>query len=243
VVVTEAFARGLFGAEEALGRGFATGGNELLVVGVVSGLHHYGLDTGDEVAIYVPHLRLGASMPFLSLLVRAGDAAGAVAMLPMLRQAIWALEPDLPVDEVTTLPSEVGESLATPRFYALLLVGFAGVALLLAAGGIYASMLYRVRQRRRELGIRVALGAGRGRLLRNVVGEGAALATIGIGIGVAGALGLSRVLRAMVFGIDTTDPATFALVATLLGAVALAACYLPARRAADADPLEVIRTE
>jgi ABC-type antimicrobial peptide transport system permease subunit len=124
-----------------------------------------------------------------------------------------------------------------------MLLTFAAVAILLAAGGIYGTMLYSVSQRRRELGIRVALGAGRGKVLGIVVGQGAKLALIGIAVGIAGSLALSRFLSAMVYGISTTDAPTFILVAILLGLVAVAASYLPARRAAAADPLEALRSE
>ncbi len=158
-------------------------------------------------------------------------------------QAIWQLQPDLPLDEHYIMTARIAESLTTPRFLTAMLLTFAAVAILLAAGGIYGSMLYSVGQRRRELGIRMALGAGRGKVLGMVVGQGAKLALIGIALGIAGSLAVTRFLSAMVYGISTTDVPTFALVAILLGSVAVAASYLPARRAAEADPLEALRTE
>jgi hypothetical protein len=224
-----------------MGRIFTSRDLQYQVVGVVAGLHHFGLESEDEAAMYVPWARHGTGMPFFSLLVRTrGDPE---PLLPVLRQSVWDLTPELPVEELFALSGRIAVTTATPRFYMALLVTFAGVALALAAGGIYASMLYRVRQRRRELGIRVALGAGRGRVVRTVVGEGARLALAGILVGLAAALALSGTLRAMVFGIAPTDPATFAAVAGVLALVAVVACWLPARRAAEADPLEVIRAE
>jgi len=120
---------------------------------------------------------------------------------------------------------------------------FALVALLLAAGGIYGAMLYSVGQRRRELGIRVALGAGRARVLGMVVGQGALLTVTGVALGIGGAYFLTRTLQAFVFGIGTTDVPTFAAVATILAAIAIGATLLPARRAAEADPVEALRAE
>ena len=137
----------------------------------------------------------------------------------------------------------VSRSVATPRFLSVLLGVFAGVALLLACGGIYSSMLYSVGQRQRELGIRVALGADRADVAGLVLRQGVKLALAGMVLGVLGALALSRVLESLVWGVTATDPITFGAVAALLGGVALAACWLPARRAAMADPLTSLRAE
>ena len=124
-----------------------------------------------------------------------------------------------------------------------LLLTFAALAMLLAAGGIYGAMLYAVTQRNREFGIRIALGANGGQLIRQVVAQGAALTAFGVGLGLAGAYALSRILKSMVFGISTTDAATFSSVAVLLAAVAIAACYIPARRAATTNPVDTLRLE
>ena len=133
--------------------------------------------------------------------------------------------------------------LAPRRLSTSLLAAFGAAALLLAALGIYGLMAYTVAQRRHEIGIRVALGAERGDLLRLVVGQGMRLALLGIALGVAAAFALTRLLAGLLYGVSATDPLTFVLVATLLGIVALCACYLPARRATKVDPMVALRAE
>ncbi len=240
-VLTDRLALDMFGTTDVLNRRFMLRDDEVIVVGVVSGLHSWGLDQGTRAEMFVPYENLGAGFSDLTLMVRTTQHPSAA--IPSLREAIWQLEPDLPLDESYVMTSRIAESLTTPRFLTAMLLTFAAVAILLAAGGIYGSMLYSVSQRRRELGIRMALGAGQGRVIGMVVGQGARLALVGIALGVAGSLAMTRFLSAMVYGISTTDVPTFALVAILLGSVAVAASYLPARRAAEADPLEALRTE
>ncbi len=145
--------------------------------------------------------------------------------------------------EVASLESYVSRSVAGPRFYSTLLTTFAVLAILLASGGIYGSMLYSVGQMHREIGIRIALGAGRRGVVAMVVRSGLALTLAGITLGLGGAYALSRTLESFVFGLTTTDAPTFAAVAVLLGAVAMASCYLPARRAAATDPIETLRSD
>jgi putative ABC transport system permease protein len=240
-VVTEQLALDLFGTTDVLNRTFQLRDDEVIIVGVVSGLHAWGLDQGTRTELYVPFENLGAQFADFALMVRTAQHFSAA--IPALRDVIWQLEPDLPIEEPYIMTARIAESLTTPRFLTAMLLTFAAVAILLAAGGIYGSMLYSVGQRRRELGIRVALGAGRGKVLGIVVGQGTKLALIGIALGVVGSLAVTRFLSAMVYGISTTDAPTFAVVALLLGIVAVAASYVPARRAADADPLESLRAE
>jgi putative ABC transport system permease protein len=160
-----------------------------------------------------------------------------------MREAVWALEPDLPIQDIVTMRQRVSDSMATPRFLSLLLGVFAGVALLLACGGIYGSMLYSVSQRQREIGIRLALGAAGGNVVRMVLAHGLLLTAVGLGIGVAGALALARFMESLVWGIQATDPLTFVGVTLVLAAAALAACFFPAYKASRADPLQTLRAD
>src|SRR5262249_5390875 len=155
-------------------------------------------------------------------------------------EAIWSLEPGLPADEIGPVAALVRQSFAGPRFYSALMGAFAGLALLLAAAGLYASMLYSVRQRSRELGIRAALGADGHRITRMVVGDAGRLALGGLALGSLGAAALARTLGGFLFGIGPADPLTFGAAALLLATAILVAAYFPARRAGRADPLTVL---
>jgi putative ABC transport system permease protein len=169
-----------------------------------------------------------------------GDATGVSAAV---RNVIQKLDPQQPVGEVRTLDSLVGNSIARHRFNTLLLAVFAVVALLLSAIGIYGVMTYSVTQRTHELGVRVALGANTRDVLKLVLGQGMKLALAGVGIGLLGALALTRLLKTLLFGVSATDPLTFGVIALSLALVALLACYLPARRATKVDPMVALRCE
>ena len=231
----------VFGTENPVGKTLDLGGTDVTVVGVVEGVHHYGLSREIDNAVYVPYERFGGELPMLHVGVRS--QADFETVVASMREAVWAIEPDLPIQEILSMRQRVSDSLATPRFLSLLLGVFAVVALLLACGGIYGSMLYSVSQRQREMGIRLALGAAGGNVIRMILGHGLLLTAIGLGIGVAGALGLSRFLETLVWGIEPTDATTFAVVTALLAVAALAACLVPAYKAARADPLRTLRAE
>jgi putative ABC transport system permease protein len=160
-----------------------------------------------------------------------------------VRAAVRELDPGLPAPELRTLDAVVGGSVARPRFRALLLALFAGQALLLAAVGLYGLVAYSVAQRTREIGLRMALGAGRGRIAALVMGQGARLAAVGAGLGLLLTPLLTLALRSELFGVGPFDALTFASVALLLAIVALLACYVPARRAARIDPMAALRSE
>jgi putative ABC transport system permease protein len=243
-VLNRAAALELFGSEDVVGRTITLGGGAgtvLDVVGVVEGVHHWGATEGVEGAVYVAHARYGGELDAIEVLVRTSSDFETVSNA--LRAAVWALDPDLPIPELTTMEARVSASVATPRFFAGLLGGFAAVALLLACGGIYGSMLYTVSQRRREMGIRLALGADGPDLVRLVMGQGLALAVVGVAVGALAALGSSRALDDTLWGVEPTDPLTYAGVALLLAASAAAAAFLPAWRAGRTDPLETLKAE
>ncbi|MGB7921784.1 MAG: ABC transporter permease [Pyrinomonadaceae bacterium] len=209
------------------------------VVGVVGHVKHYGLDAESRVQIYLPYLQVSRSS--MSLVVRTdGDPA---SLAPALRREILALDKDQPVASLRTMEDVVSESVAQPRFSTLLLGVFAGVALILAAVGIYGVIAYSVMQRTHEIGIRMALGAGRGDILKLVLGQGMALALTGIAIGLVAAFIVTRVMTSLLFNVSATDPTTFAAVALLLALVALVAIYIPARRAMKVDPMIALRYE
>ncbi len=178
---------------------------------------------------------------FLKVIVRtAGDPGALVASL---RAALRTLDPELPVDALQPMRQMMAESVATERFYATLVAIFAGLALVMAAAGLYALISYGVVRRPHELGVRIALGADAGQVLRLVVGRGAVLAFLGIVLGAGGAIATTRVLKSFLFEITATDPVTFGGAALGLVVVALIASYLPARRATRVDPMVALRTE
>jgi putative ABC transport system permease protein len=166
-----------------------------------------------------------------------------VAFAPTLRRIVWELDRDLPLDNVQAMEQILGESVAASRFTTSLLSLLAGVALLLAAIGIYGVLSFTVTQRTGEIGIRMALGAQRGVVRRLVVRQGMMLALLGVGAGLGTALSVTRLLSTLLFGVSATDPTVFAAVALLLTAVAFLAAYLPARRASLIDPMVALRSE
>jgi ABC-type antimicrobial peptide transport system permease subunit len=166
-----------------------------------------------------------------------------VSLLPVMREQVRALDLELPIYKAQRMEDYVSDSVAQRRFTGVLVAAFAGAGLLLAIVGLFGLMSYSVAQRKNEIGIRVAVGAERSDILRLVIREGLGLTLAGLAIGLAGTLMVSRILKSQLFGVTATDPATFVGVALALVAVALAACYVPAWRAAHLDPLVALREE
>lgn len=160
-----------------------------------------------------------------------------------LRRLVWSIDPDQPVSNATPMSKLVDQDIAPRRLRAYLLGGLAGIALALACVGIYGVMSYVVTQRTHEIGIRAALGAAPHDIVRSILGRGARLTMLGVGIGLAGAALSGRLIAGLLFGVKPTDPLTFAEAAVLLGAAALLACYIPAQRATKIDPLVALRSE
>jgi putative ABC transport system permease protein len=208
------------------------------VVGVVRQPRLYEVHHDDRPQVFLPF----AQQPSLSvtLVLRAAEPA---RLAGALRQAVWEHDPGQPVAAVQPMEQIVGESLAQRRLSMLLLGAFAAVALLLAAIGIYGVMAYVVGQRTQEIGIRMALGARLGDILRMVVGQGLRLAAAGVALGLGGAFGFARLLTTQLYGVSPTDPATFAAASAALVVIALASSYLPARRALRIDPAAALRRE
>ncbi len=209
------------------------------IVAVVGDVKGSSLDATAAPEVYVPYAQ--HQVDSLTIVVRtAGDP---MAFVPMARADIASLDRDLPLAGVRTMDEVIGRSIAERRFTMLLLVSFAAVAVVLAAIGVYGVLAYLVSQRTQEIGVRLAIGATPGDVVRLFVREGAALTMVGVAGGLAGALVVTRALSTLLFGVTTTDPLTFAAVAGTLAIVALLACYLPARRAGRVDPMTALRTD
>jgi len=244
VIINDTMARQYFGEEDPIGKrfkeGVASGDNPWMeIVGVVGNVKYTGLEAKEEPAFYIPHLQ--NPIRFMHLIVRATSNPG--ALLPAIRSEVWSLDKDLPVARVRTMDQLLSESVAQPRFRTLLLAVFAAVALLLATVGIYGVMSYSVTQRTHEIGIRMALGANPGEIVKMVVSQGLKLALIGAGVGLIGAYVATRLFENLLFDVSATDPMTFAFISVLLIATALLASYIPARRATKVDPMAALRYE
>jgi putative ABC transport system permease protein len=165
------------------------------------------------------------------------------ALVPALRARVRQVDPDIPVSNVQTMEARVAASVAQPRLQTAVLGTFAALALLLAAVGIYGVMSYAARQRTREIGIRMALGAGGRAILTLLLGKGVAMVAAGVAAGLLGAIALTRALRTLLYGVSASDPLVFAAVTAVLAAVALLAALVPARRATRLDPVHALREE
>jgi len=243
-IINETMARRFFANEEPLGRHLRVtrrGGQPVSceIIGVVRDSKYLSL--GEDPAPFVFFSSLQNPSPMMTVLVRAdGNPKNLIAAV---RHELQVLDPNLPPFNVITLADNIDISLFPARFGALLLGGFGLLALVLATVGIYGVMSYSVGQRTKEIGIRMALGAQVSSVLRLVVGQGMLLVSIGVAVGLVAAFALTRVVKSLLYGVSTTDRATFAVIALLLTIVALLACYLPARRAAKVDPLVALRYE
>jgi putative ABC transport system permease protein len=207
---------------------------------MVGDVHQAGLDRPARAEMYLPYQQQDFFPPDYLAVRTSSDP---LLLAEPVRQQVWSVDKQQPVAEVMPLDQLVGENLAPKRMQASLLGGFAGLALLLASIGIYAVQSFVVTQRTQEIGVRVALGAGSSDVLRMVFSHGLRLFAIGAVLGLAAALGLSRTLSHLLYGISASDPLSFATVTFVLGMVTLLACYIPARRAMRVDPLVALRYE
>ena len=244
VIVSETMARDLFPGESAVGKRLLCtvfNPTETEIVGVAADVRSVNLAEAPPEEMFFPQRqRPSAGM---NVIIRAGTPEQAVGIAPSVTAAVHELDRSEPVGEYETMDAAVARSVANRRLMALLLASFAGLALVLAAIGIYGVTAYGVAQRTREIGIRMALGAGRGDVFRLIIGGGMKLILVGVGMGLLAALGLTRLLSSLLYGIGASDPLTFVGVVAVLGLVALLANYLPARRATRIDPMEALREE
>jgi len=251
VVVDEVMAEHLFPGQDALGKQF----NLMVIgpvqiVGVVGHVKHWGLDSDDTAKIrneiYFPFLQvpdkfMSEAVAGLTLVLRSGPDP--LSLVSAVRAQVAGPTEDQPIFDVASMEQIISDSLTERRFAMLLLIIFASTALVLAAVGIYGVMSYAVSRRTHELGVRIALGAPRGEILRLVVRDGMAMAAAGAAVGLAGALGLTRFLASLLYGVRPADPLTLAAVLLLFGGIAVLACYIPAWRATRVDPLVALRYE
>ncbi len=246
LMISESLARRLWPQGDPIGKrvdpGFSDAG-WYSVVGVAGDVKQFALSDSESFAIYLPYQQ--SPIPFLmrDMTVVLRTSSDPLSMIPAVRRVIEGVDPELPLYEVASMQELVYRSVSEPRLNMALLAAFAALALVLAAVGIYGVMSYSVTQRTREIGVRMALGARRADVLRSVVSQGAKRAAAGIALGLIGALFLTRFLTSLLFGVKPTDPVTLAAVAALLAAIALLACYIPARRATRIDPLAALRCE
>jgi len=243
-IISEAMARIYFPNQNPIGKrlifGFPPHGEAPReIVGVVGNVRDVELRQAPAAMMYVPF----AQAPFWGTVVVVRTNLSVAAVAEAIQRDAHAIDKDLPVTDIGAIPQLVDATLAQPRFQTLLLGLFSGLALTLAAVGIYGVISYSVIQRTHEIGIRMSLGAQPGQVLRLVMGQGAKLALAGIVVGIAAALALTRLMRSLLFEVSPADPLTFAGIAALLVAVALAACYIPARRAMRVDPMTALRYE
>jgi predicted permease len=243
-IVNEAFAKKYLNGR-ALGRRISTRKDSnpewMEVIGVVASTHDTSLEEPHPLdEIYIPYTQQNHVDDTYFIARTSADPA---VMIPALRRAVWSEDKNAPITDVLTMDQIVADSVAEPRFQALLLGSFGALGLILALVGIYGVISFGVTQRTHEIGVRMALGAQPGNVLRIVIRESMVLAGFGIVIGIGGALALTRFLRSLLFEVKPTDAATFVGVAVVLAVVAMAACWIPARRAMRVEPMEALRYE
>lgn len=241
-IINDAFARRYFASEDPIGRRIRPRGDEndwLTIIGVVGSVRQIGLAEEPRAEMFLSYLQ--SPVPFMNVVIRTN--ADPMNLIAAVRREVWAVNPNQPVANVSTMNELVANSVARTRFNTLLLQLFAAVALALAIVGLYGVMAYSVAQRTHEIGLRMALGAQGRDVLKMVVKQGMILVLIGIAIGLAAAFALTRLMATLLYGVSATDPVTFIGIALLLIAAAFVACYIPARRATKIDPMVALRYE
>ncbi len=249
-LINEEMARLYWPGRDALGGRFTIGRGgasrpAITVVGIVADVRHNGITDVVKEKFYVPHTQwhksVGNPVRGMTLVVRS--AQDPRALVAPVRALIREMDPNLPVADIRTMDDVVSATLSAPRFTTVLMGVFAALALALSAIGIYGVLSYVVSRRTREIGIRVAIGAGRPQVLRLILMDGLGLALVGVAVGLAAAAGLSRLLTSLLHGVTPADPATFLAVAAALTLVALLASLIPAWRAASLDPVRALKSE
>jgi putative ABC transport system permease protein len=248
-VVNEALAKRFFKDSDPIGRRlnpfFGPNSPMFTIIGVARDVKQGGLEAppGTEVYLNFEQLPRIAGFAPRQMNVVLETSRPLSSLMPAIRSSVSAIDPGLPIVQLRTMEDVVGASLTRQRFLSLLLGIFAGVALLLAAIGTYGVLSYMVSERHREIGIRMALGAGNSQVVGLVLKQGITIALIGIVVGVGGALALSRITQSLLYGVEPADPLTFGGVVGVIAIVATAACLIPMRRATRVDPLTAMRAD
>ncbi|MGH6629889.1 MAG: ABC transporter permease, partial [Burkholderiales bacterium] len=249
IVVNEAYARQTFPNADPIGQSLNVDGAQVYqIVGVVNDVKQFSLGDPAPRTVFIPVVQapdrvLRGARQFVTMKFAIRTSGDPLALGAAVRQEMLNVDSSLPLSNIRTLEQIVERSLAQQRFNSALLGLFAAIGLLLAAIGVYGVMSYAVTQRTHEIGVRLALGATAGDVLKLIAGKGLALALIGVALGLGASFALTRLMKDFLFGVSATDSLTFAAIALLLAGVALVACYLPARRAAKVDPLIALRCE
>jgi len=244
-VINDTFAKRFWPGEDPIGRRFKFGDSGsnapwMTIVGVVGDMRRTGLDVDVRCETFLPYTQR-RFIGFLSLVVRAKSDPRTIATA--VRDQVWSIDPGQPVSHIRTMDQLLDGMMAQRRLNMVLFALFGGVALVLSAVGVYGVISYSVTQRTHEIGIRMALGAGRADVLKLIVMNGMTLVFIGVAIGLIAAVALTRLMTTLLFGVSATDPATFAAISGILSVVALAACFVPALRAIKVDPMVALRYE
>jgi putative ABC transport system permease protein len=244
-IINQALARKYFQGEDPLGKRItfddprSNDAAWVTIIGVVGDVKHRGLNVQPKPEYYLPNLQ----RPQRSMILAVRTSADPRSVTASVRKEILAVDPDQPVSNIRTMNDVISTSVAAQRLSTTMLGIFAGIALVLAAVGIYGVMSYAVTQRTHEIGIRMALGAQRRDVLRMIIKEGMTLAILGVGIGLVASFALTRVMSSLLYDVSVTDPLTFIGLSLLLSVVALLACGIPARRATRVDPMVALRYE
>ena len=240
-IVSASAAERFWPGRDALGEHFQIDvpGPDYTIVGIVGDVRSAAMDAAPPTTIYVPYRQ--DAFPFMTFVLRSNTPPA--ALTPAVRAAVWAVDKELPVGALLTMDEQLSRSLTRRRFAVTLLVAFGATAVVLAAVGLYGVLAFIVSQRRREIGLRIALGATARNVITVVLGQGLRLAAAGILLGVALAASVSRVLSSLLFGTSPTEVTTYAAAAALLAVITVAASLVPALRASRVDPLDALRDE